>query len=208
MRRARRSDRPDRRRRGARLQPQRGLVPGRRTRENPAGRQRDGHAPPARRRARHRRARLSRRAARATPASGGSDRGAVRAGAGARGGADRRRCRLDDAAGAPAARARRRALHLRQHRFRARPEVELHQYRLPASDAARTARRRHRPRRPERSARALPGRGRQGRAPAGGVHGRQPSHRFSRRRRLDAADGRARGDRRGARRGACRWSNA
>ena len=112
---------------------------------------------------------------------------------------------LTSAAGPPAARARRRALYFRQHRLCARPAVERHQYRLPPPDAARTARRRRRPQCPERPAGALSGRGRQGRAHAGRIRRGQPSNRFSRGRRLDPADGRARSDRRRARRSRCRW---
>ena len=89
----------------------------------------------------------------------------------------------------------------------ARDPERLHQYRLPPDDAARPARRRHRPQRAERSARALPGRGGQGRAAAGRIRGWQPSRRFSRRVAstppMDELEWSARC---AARR--CRWSNA
>jgi hypothetical protein len=202
MRRPRRADRSHRCGRGARLQPQCGLVPRGRSGEDRAGRQRDGCAAPPCRGARHRRGGLSRDATRTPAASADPDRGAVLAGASARGRADRRRRRSDHAAGAPAARTRRRALHLRQHRLCARREIRCYQYRLPPADVARIARRRHRPQRAERPARALPGRGREGREAARRVRRGQPSRRFSRRRRGDAADRRARGGRGGPRRAA------
>ena len=185
----------------ARRQPEGGLVPQRRPGEDRAGRQRDGRAQPARRRARHRRERISRRAARAAAPSGckpievPSSQAPVHEVVLTGEDAD-----LTDAAGPSPAWARRRALYLGQHRLRARRQDRLHQSRLPPHDAARAARRRHRSRRAERPARDLPGRGGEGRAAAGRLHGRQPSDRFSRRRRLDAADGRVRRGRRGARR--------
>ena len=145
---------------GARWQSQGGVVPQCRPGEDRTGRQRHGRAragsPP--------RSTPTRRSFRPCCASAWpavqADRSAVVGGAGARGRADRRGRRSHHAAGPSPARARRRALHLGQHRLCAGRQDRFHQSRLPPHDAARAARRRHRPRRAERPARDLSGGGR------------------------------------------------
>ena len=103
------------------------------------------------------------------------------------------------AAGASAARRRRRALYLRRHRLRAVSRHRLHQCRLPPHHAARAAPGRHRPDRAERHARHLSRSRRAQGAGAGRLCGRLASGGLSRRHDGAAQCRRARHHRRDAR---------
>ena len=120
----------------------------------------------------------------AEPAAG--RRADPRRSARAAGRADGRRRRPDEAAGASAARRRRRALHLLHHRHRARSRDRHHQCRHAPADAARTARGRRRSCRAQRSQGDLRGERAARREAAGRLRGRRASGRPCRRRDADA----------------------
>ena len=161
-----------------------------------------GDAAPARRRARHRRSAAFRRCCangcgiRAAPIEVPSAQAPVHEVV-----LTGERCGPHDAAGASAARARRRTLHLRQHRFCARSaksgftNIGCRRLMLRGPRAAGIDLNAPSDLRALYQAAVA-----QRRALAGRIHGRQPPQRFSRRRRRNAADGRARGHRRRARR--------
>ena len=200
MRGAQRADRPGRCGRRPRRQSARGAVQGGGAGKGRAGRQCDGLA------ATHCRARSTPTSAACWARSASGSTACIRRSKCRR---SRRRCSRScsrtttpisvQAAGAPAARRRRRAVHFRRHRLRAVSRHRLHQCGLPPHHAARAAAGRRRPDRAERHARHLSRSRRAQGAGAGRLCGRLASGGFSRRHDGAAQRRRARHHRRPAR---------